>query len=153
MSNSCCIKLIEDLNCSDKVHCFTSKTSAEENSKTFRIENKSNKNICRVKVDGCLIDSRSDIKCDYLFKICDTNEYFLVELKGREGIAHAIDQISSTYKIINKTLNLHKNCFTGFVVASEVPGANQKSRNIIERKRSQAEIKIELSSQKKIKII
>ena len=153
MSDCCCSKLIEELKGSDKKDCFSNKTTVSEYGKTFRIENKARKNICCVKIDNCLVTSTHTVRCDYMFKVCEENKYLLVELKGRAGIAHAIDQINSTYKIINDILKQPKEDFIGFIIASQVPGANQKQRNIIERKRSQSLIKIELSSQKKTMIV
>jgi hypothetical protein len=133
MNDSCCTKLKNDLNYPDKDRCFSLKTTAKVNAKTFRIENNSNKSICRVEVDGCLIDSIDVLKCDYMFKICETNEYFLVELKGTD-VTHAVKQIVSTYDIIRRQLLLSANNFKGFIVSSSVPrAAEQRFRQLKEK--------------------
>lgn len=149
MSINCCEKLIGILRGFERVECFEKKTSAEEKDKKFLIENKSNKNICRVKIDNCFINSLEEIKCDYMFAVLDTHDYLLVELKGRSGISHAIDQINNTYRIVNNLLKLHESCFKGYIVATCVPAVNQRNRNIIEQRRRQSEIRIEISSRVK----
>ncbi|MGD1892811.1 MAG: hypothetical protein ACFB15_19775 [Cyclobacteriaceae bacterium] len=123
----CRKQLIEALKASKKSECFDNSTVAEENGKKFHLENKSKKTICRVKVDGCLIDNQRTKRCDYWFKICETEQHFLVELKGTD-VSKAVEQIISTFDFVNRKLELSPERFEGIIVSSAVPKAEQKFR-------------------------
>ena len=99
----CCNELIKIIGASDVEICFKHATSAKENGKHFRINTQ--KKVCRVKNDGCLNNSQTEKKCDYIFKVCDTNEVVLVEFKG-EDVDAAVSQVVATY---NKLLPALKN--------------------------------------------
>ncbi|MES2418316.1 MAG: hypothetical protein V4541_09015 [Bacteroidota bacterium] len=112
--------------------CFSSSSSATENGKRFSFQNPNRKPICKVHVDDCLIKDHAVKKCDYLFEI-DESQYYLVELKGVE-IETAIEQILSTYEIVNKLIKTSVANYTGIVVSSAVPkAANQKFKNLQEK--------------------
>ncbi len=68
----CCKGLVENLKAEKQSVCFDSKTVAKEQGKEFRIINKSKKAICGVRIDDCLIKSKSTKKCNFLFKICES---------------------------------------------------------------------------------
>lgn len=141
----CRKELIEALKASKKSECFDNSTVAKEKGKEFRLENKSKKTICRVKVDGCLINDQRTKRCDYLFKICETKQHFLVELKGTD-VDEAVKQIISTFDLINKKLKLSPERFEGVIVASSVPKAEQKFRTLKEKWRREKGLKIEKHS-------
>lgn len=73
---------------------FTSCTSnskvAFENGKRFEIESK--EAYTKLNIDGCLIDSSENEKCDFGFLRHSNNDFYFVELKGKD-IEKAYDQI------------------------------------------------------------
>ena len=110
--------------------CFSNATSAWENGKRFLIVNPQNKTVCRVQVDNCLITSQVVKKCDFLFHVHQDDNYYLVELKGT-SIDVAVEQIVSTFDIVNRKIKTSADNYTGIIVSSAVPkSANQKFKNL-----------------------
>lgn len=111
--------------------CFSHSSVASENGKRFVLENRSNADICKVKIDGCLITDNAVRKCDFFFEVRGASKsYFLVELKGVD-LNSAVKQIESTYDLLNANLMVSAENFTGVIVASAVPGsANLKFRTL-----------------------
>ena len=146
----CCKKILDafkaDANCAE-----SNRFTAEENGRKFRFKflGKSKEEICRIKVDGCLIDSNNTIKCDYIFQRCISDEVYFVELKG-EGVKHGYEQIITTIQIVKKKFALAKTEIPkekifGCIVSSKVP----KSLNVFEMKegfRKRYGKKLEISS-------
>ena len=91
-----CSGLKKTLQAENKNECFDNSHVAKEHGKRFSFNNKTNKSICRVKVDNCLITG-SEKKCDFFFKIEKPIKYYLVELKGVK-VDDGIEQIISTYE-------------------------------------------------------
>ena len=109
--------------------CFSNSISAIENGKKFIFKNPNRKTICKVHVDNCLITDQTIKKCDFLFSIQEDNKYYLVELKGK-AIDVAIEQIVSTFDIVNLKIKATAQNYTGIIVSSAVPkAANQKFKN------------------------
>jgi len=124
----CCNELVQILNATDAQACFNVSNVAKENGKEFRINTQ--KNLCRVKNDGCLNSSKEEKKCDYIFKVCETKQVFLVELKGT-NIDDAIAQIVASFKKLQLQLNNTGHSFKAFIVSSSVPSAaEQKFRQL-----------------------
>lgn len=70
------------------------------NKQEYRITNENAKEICKIRVDGCLI--KEGERCDYLILSCEDKLAFFVELKGHD-LKKAITQIdSSLTKVIHK---------------------------------------------------
>jgi len=88
-----------------------------------------------------------------LFKICETEKYFLVELKGNSSLSDAVTQISKTFEFINKKLKLSPQHFEGVIVASRVPRADLRFRTAQEKCYREKKLKIHIESQKCIKHI
>jgi len=112
--------------------CFSTELSAHEKGKTFRFITNLKGDICKLKVDGCLISSQTVPKCDYLFYSNSGKEFYFVELKGTD-IEKAFEQICATIKHVNTIANIQikKNKIHGFVVSSAVPAAaNQRVRHL-----------------------
>ena len=65
----------------------------KENKCEYSIENKSQKLLCRLRIDDCLI--KNGRRCDYGILNCDDKVAYLVELKGRHLLV-AVEQISQT---------------------------------------------------------
>lgn len=68
--------------------------------RTYRLHNKSGKEIVVYQIDGGLIDNENVLKCDNGIYTED-DWLFLIELKGAD-VNHALDQISSTIDILLK---------------------------------------------------
>jgi hypothetical protein len=81
--------------------------------------------VCRVQVDKCLITSLATQKCDFLFKACGPDRYFLVELKGSK-IMDAVRQIVRTYDIVSPKIKKSPRQYKGVIVSSSVPVATQQ---------------------------
>ncbi|QJB46433.1 hypothetical protein [Dolichospermum flos-aquae] len=92
-----CNDLFRESEC--KEFCDTRKTIVVRdsgNKQEYRITNKNGKEICKIKVDGCLI--KEGERCDYLILSCEDKSAFFVELKGHD-LQKALSQIDSS---INK---------------------------------------------------
>jgi hypothetical protein len=63
------------------------------NKQEYRVTNNNGKEICKIKVDGCLI--KESERCDYLILSCEDKSAFFVELKGHD-LKKAIVQIDSS---------------------------------------------------------
>lgn len=114
--------------------CYSNNGAANEKGKRFSFYNPSQKPICRVRVDDCLIKDKNIKKCDFLFEV-DASSYYLVELKGTD-IETAIGQIVNTFEIVNERINVPASSYKGIVVSSGVPSsANQAFRNMADRVR------------------
>ncbi|MTJ18808.1 MULTISPECIES: hypothetical protein [unclassified Dolichospermum] len=68
------------------------------NKQEYRVTNNNGKEICKIKVDGCLI--KESERCDYLILSCEDKSAFFVELKGHD-LQKALSQIDSS---INKLM-------------------------------------------------
>lgn len=149
----CREKLIHALDAKKKSACFDNSTVAKEKGKEFRLQNKSKKTVCRVHIDSCLIQDKRSKRCDYLFKVCETEHYFLVELKGGE-VDKAIEQIISTFDFISKKLKLSPEHYEGIIVSSGIPrAAEQKFRTLKEKCFREKKLRIQKESQKCQRII
>ena len=127
-----CIELKLILEAKDKDDCFDNSSVAKEGGKRFAFNNISNKIICRVKVDNCLITDQQR-KCDFLFKIFETGKYYLVELKGI-NIQQGVQQIINTFNIVNEKIKAIPQDYSGIIVSSSVPlAAQQKFRKLQEK--------------------
>ncbi|MFO5491372.1 MAG: hypothetical protein ACLBM6_02240 [Cuspidothrix sp.] len=63
------------------------------NKQEYRVTNENGKEICKIKVDGCLI--KDGERCDYLILTCEDKSAFFVELKGHD-LQKAIAQVDSS---------------------------------------------------------
>ncbi len=68
---------------------------AYENKRTYRLENKSNYKIRKIRLDGCLSQKPGEKRCDYLVEISSIRRVIFIELKGG-NLAHALKQLYST---------------------------------------------------------
>ncbi len=64
--------------------------NAAENKSKYSLVNPQRREVCKIRVDGCVFLQVEGIKCDYLFLSCDTSTVFFIELKGSD-LSHAID--------------------------------------------------------------
>jgi hypothetical protein len=100
----CCKKFQPFIGGEDK--CYSNKTSAKEG-QTFSFKLKSKESFCRIEIDGCVDNSQTSKKCDYLFVRCATNDFYFVELKGTD-ISGAYKQLVSSIKTIQPKIDLKK---------------------------------------------
>lgn len=119
-----CVGLKTILEAENKNDCFDNSPVAKEHGKKFSFKNTTNKTICRVKVDNCLITG-VEKRCDFFFKIETPAKYYLVELKG-VNIDDGIKQIISTYETVNSKIKTMPQNYTGFIVSSSIPNATQQ---------------------------
>lgn len=110
------------------LNCFISTSSVTEQGTTFSIDNPTDKELCCLQVDGCLIND-DDSKCDYLFIHQPPTTYSFVELKSKSDVSHAFDQVKRSVEILSKKLKMEKSEIHAFVVTKLTPvGANQHTR-------------------------
>jgi hypothetical protein len=62
--------------------CCTKSKVAAENGKRFEIV--SNEDFTRIRIDDCLIPSQQVEKCDFGFVRHSNDEFYFVELKGKD---------------------------------------------------------------------
>ena len=77
---------------------------AEENKRKYILQNPCQKKVCKIRIDGCVIPSQSQRKCDYLMIVCESklaneqqSDIYFIELKGRDLIS-AVEQLTQTIK-------------------------------------------------------
>lgn len=86
--------------------------------RTYRLHNKSGKEIVVYKIDGGLINNDDVLKCDNGIYVED-DLLFLIELKGRD-LNHALDQINSTIDILLKQSHVKIGKLNARIVVSRV---------------------------------
>ncbi|MEI3652117.1 MAG: hypothetical protein V6D39_19535 [Dolichospermum lemmermannii FEM_B0920] len=89
-----CNDLFRESEC--KEFCDTRKTIVVKdsgNKQEYRVTNDNGKEICKIKVDDCLI--KEGERCDYLILSCEDKSAFFVELKGHD-LQKALGQIDSS---------------------------------------------------------
>ena len=77
--------------------------NAAENRSKYSLLNPKRREVCKIRVDGCVITQVDGKQCDYLFLACDTSIVFFVELKGSD-LSHAIDQINQSIDLLAANL-------------------------------------------------
>ena len=141
---ACRKELIQLLKAEGQANCFDNKTVAAEGEGKFVIINKGKprKTICRVHIDDCLIKGTTTKRCDYLFKVCETKRYILIEFKGSD-VKSAFPQLISTFQYLKKKLTAKPDRFEGIIVASRyVPAADQKIRRLREDRLKKYKLRI-----------
>lgn len=107
--------------------CIKSKV-ASENGKRFEIVK--NEDFTRIRIDNCLITSQQVQKCDFGFVRHSNNDFYFVELKGKD-VNTAFDQIVSTINIFETTIvKIPKEKRFGFIVSSKNPLSGQQTNNL-----------------------
>ena len=86
--------------------------------RTYKLHNKSGKELVVYRIDGGLINDENVLKCDN--GIYTENDWlFLIELKGAD-LNHALDQINSTIDILLKRPNKKVKKLNARIVLSKV---------------------------------
>lgn len=118
---------LDDLISANAGCCSKSKV-ASENGKRFEIN--SNEDFTRIRIDDCLIASQHVEKCDYGFVRHSNQQFYFVELKGKEiqkaynQIINAIDYFNTNFIVIPKSMRF------GFIISSSVPKAGVSANNL-----------------------
>lgn len=89
--------------CSDNNRILVS-----ENKRKYILNNISGRQVCKIRIDNCVINDQSKCKCDYLIIVCNTdtqeNIYFFIELKGKDLIG-AVEQLTQTIEDFKHNIN------------------------------------------------
>ena len=108
-------------NYSDCTDCSEGKyIVAEENKKKYVLQNPSKKKICKIRIDSCVISSKTQRKCDYLMIVCESENKYFIELKGRDLIS-AVEQLAETIKYFQAKCYESNGKVFARVVLSKVP--------------------------------
>lgn len=136
----CCKELIKELGVPEE--CVSNSHVASEKGKKIELTLKQGVEVCRIKIDGCAVKSKSIQKCDFLFKVCQTNKFYFVELKGQDVVT-AVKQILSTVQELEKKSGLKITNHEGIIVSSTVPRATEhRFRKLQEKMRKEHGLKI-----------
>lgn len=110
------------------INCCSKSKVASENGKRFEVV--SAEDFTKIRIDGCLITSQTVEKCDYGFVRHSSQEFYFVELKGKE-IQKAYNQIVETINYFTTNLIvIPKNMRFGFIISSSVPKAGINVNNL-----------------------
>ncbi|MNL39755.1 hypothetical protein D3C87_1620510 [compost metagenome] len=108
--------------------CCSKSNVASENGKRFEIV--SNEDFTKIRIDNCLIASQQVQKCDFGFVRHSNNDFYFVELKGKD-VKIALDQIISTISIFDSTLiRIPKDRRFGFIISSRNPLSSTETNNL-----------------------
>lgn len=109
-------------------NCCTKSNVASENGKRFEID--SLESFTRIRIDDCLIPSKEFQKCDFGFVRHSINEFYFVELKGKD-VKTAFHQIISAITILETDIiRIPKGKRFGFIVSSRNPLSGTETNNL-----------------------
>jgi len=92
----------------------------EENKRKYILQNPSKRKVCKVRIDGCVISSQTKRKCDYLMIVCELEDMYFIELKGKDLIS-AVEQLTETVKYFQAEFREIQGKVFARVVLSKVP--------------------------------
>lgn len=111
-------------------YCCSKSKVASENGKRFEVD--STEDFTRIRIDDCLIPSQQVQKCDFGFVRHSNNEFYFVELKGKD-VKKAFEQIISTIDNFERNfIKISKEKRLGFIVSSKNPLVGQET-NILKQ--------------------
>jgi hypothetical protein len=112
--------------------CCSNSNVASENGKRFVII--SNESFTKIKIDDCLIASNERKKCDFGFLRHTNEDFYFVELKGKD-IETAFEQIISTSTFFEQNLIKIPNTkkFFFIISSSGIPKAQVRINNLKQR--------------------
>jgi hypothetical protein len=88
---------------------------ASENGKTFKLENKSEHVVRKVKVDKCIPQAEGEARCDFLMNVDEKRIVYFFELKGGD-LRKALKQITDTIEYL-------KFEFSNFIFEARIVGS------------------------------
>jgi len=78
--------------------------TVKENGKIYQLNNDSKQKVRKVKIDGCIQQSKGEKRCDYLLTISDSiDRAIFIELKGG-GLVTALKQIIETITLLKEEI-------------------------------------------------
>lgn len=123
--NCCC----EEFESTYSVCTFCSQNQLiplKEYGRTYILKNVSRRKICKIRVDGCVIGSHAQAKCDYLIIVCKSinssvldnhfEDLYLIELKGRDFLK-AVEQLHQTLKYFEAGIGRSNRVFARAVLS------------------------------------
>ncbi|OOV13309.1 hypothetical protein [Flavobacterium sp. LM4] len=109
-------------------NCCSNSKVASENGKRFEIV--SNEDFKRIRIDDCLITSMQIQKCDFGFVRHSNDDFYFVELKGKD-VKIALNQIISTINIFESNfIKTPKDKRYGFIISSRNPLSSTETNNL-----------------------
>ena len=105
-----------------------------ENKMTYKGINTNRRRVLRYQIDGGMFDN-NQTKCDNAFGFPDTDDFYLIELKGKD-LKHASVQIYDTIQALNRKIK----CYTvhGRIICSKIPRPHLRSTQIVRLERELA---------------
>ncbi|MCP2025739.1 ribosome maturation factor RimP [Flavobacterium sp. HSC-32F16] len=108
--------------------CCSKSKVASENGKRFEIDSK--EDFTKIRIDDCLITSKQVQKCDFGFVRHLNNDFYFIELKGKD-VKIALCQIISTISIFESTIiRIPKDKRFGFIISSRNPLSSTETNNL-----------------------
>lgn len=108
--------------------CCSKSKVASENQKRFEVD--SREDFTKIRIDDCLISSQQVQKCDFGFVRHSNEEFYFVELKGKD-VKIALNQIISTISIFETTLiRIPQAKRFGFIISSRNPLSSTETNNL-----------------------
>jgi uncharacterized protein YjbI with pentapeptide repeats len=118
---------IDEFIAANTQYCSKSR-AANENGKRFEIV--SQEDFTKIRIDGGVIASQQVGKCDFGFARHSNNDFYFVELKGKD-IDTAFEQLKSTINIFDQQfIKIAKNQRFGFIVSSKIPKSGTDINNL-----------------------
>ncbi|QSW89572.1 hypothetical protein J0383_01850 [Flavobacterium endoglycinae] len=107
--------------------CSKSKVASENN---MKFEINTNEDFTRIEIDNCLISSQELQKCDFGFIRHSNNEFYFVELKGKD-VKKALSQIENTISVFESSIiKIPKEKRLAFIVSSRNPLSSPETNNL-----------------------
>jgi hypothetical protein len=94
-------------------------------------ENSQRKEFSLFRIDGYVIPSPTQLKCDYLLIRCVDSNCFFIELKGSD-LAHASNQILESIRHLRGLLSGH--IFNARIVLTKIPAPALRNSNYLKLK-------------------
>lgn len=108
--------------------CCSKSKVASENGKRFEVVSK--EDFTKIRIDDCLITSKQVQKCDFGFVRHLNNDFYFVELKGKD-VKIALDQIISTINIFESNfIKIPQGKRYGFIISSKNPLSSTETNNL-----------------------
>ncbi len=96
---------------------------AREGRRAYRLQNPSQKLVCKVTIDGCYISKGK--RCDYLIIDCEAEDARFVELEGSDFL-RAVDQIAGTIAGLVREIR-HCRRVSARIVTSKITAPNVRN--------------------------
>ncbi len=152
----CCEDVRQAFGASDKC-CRDNMLMVKENGKKFTLQLPKNATdtVCCIHVDDCLIQNKTQQKCDYWLRICQLNSHknYFVEFKGGD-IDHAFDQLVATIRQVReKGVTLPKASIHGVILGNNIPRLNAGTQKLKDKFTKTHGADLQLHSKKEVVLV